>query len=815
MKASISWLKDYVPIDVSVSELADKLTMSGFEVESVSNRYEYLDSVVVGRILNLRPHPNANKLRLCDVDIGNRVVPVVCGAPNAQKDMLYPLALPGTLLPNGMFLEKTVIRGETSEGMLCSEAELGIGDDKRGIMLLKSDLKVGDKIEKALGLSDTVLEISITPNRPDCLSVIGIAREIAALYKREIKYPDINISESGNQISKYTSITIEAPDHCPRYAAKLLENIRVGQSPFWLRDRLMSIGQRPINNIVDITNFVMMEMGQPLHAFDFDQLAENRIVVRTANEKEKFTTLDKKERELTSDMLMICDGKKPVAVAGVMGGLNSEIENTTKRVLLESAYFNPTSIRKTSKKLGLSTEASYRFERGIDPDMSVRAANRAALLMAELSGGKIIAGVIDAHPKKIESKRISLNVNKANQILSTDLNQNTMAELLKSVEFNVEQADNNTLSVLAPPFRVDVSRPEDLMEEIARLWGYDNIPTTFPMLTADAKLPSKQRILRDQIRGILIGFGFTEAVNYSFIHKLSCDRICIGKDDERRNLVEVMNPLSEDQAVMRTSLIPGMLETMRRNILQQNRSLRLFEIGKTFIGNGKDELPDEPEMLAVLLTGSRFDTSWHSDRKDTDCDFYDLKGIAEGLLKSLNISHAEFTRIPDELCVYTRPGYSARIFVPIGNEADGIKAEVGLIGEVRPEVLRNFDLRQTAFIFVMNLTEFVPLVPDIKKGKAIPKYPAVARDVTLIIPKDVEAGSILESVKYSGEELVEDLYFFDVYEGEAIPKGNKSISFRITYRSSNETLEDEAVNDIHKKIADMLLKKFDAALPSV
>ncbi|MCP4108909.1 MAG: phenylalanine--tRNA ligase subunit beta [Desulfobacteraceae bacterium] len=816
MKVSLSWLKDYVPIEMEVNRLADALTMAGLEVEVVTDRYEYLDSVVVGRITEIAPHPDADKLTLCDVDIGDDTISVVCGASNASLGMLAPAALPGTVFPDGFVLEKSVIRGETSEGMLCSEAELGLGTDEDGLMVLSPNLSPGDKIAKALGLSDYVLEIGLTPNRSDCLSIIGVAREIAAIQKTRVKYPDFS-AESGQQspdrrkadanrqhISDFSSVIIEAPDHCPRYAARLLDKIKIAPSPFWIQDRLMSVGLRPINNIVDITNFVLMETGQPLHAFDFDNLAQNRIVVRTAKDGEKFTTLDDKERTLNSDMLMICDGEKPVAIGGVMGGLNSEIEESTTRVLLESACFNAVSVRKTSKKLGLNTEASHRFERGVDPCGTVNAANRAVKLMAEFGEGRLFDGVIDEHPGKQDIKPISLSVEETNRVLGISLDIDKTGELLKSIEFAVEKNGNDSLVVVPPSFRVDITRPVDLMEEVARLSGYDNIPTTIPLMPAEARRCLEELDLRERLKGLLTGLGLTETINYSFIHSLSCDRLCIGPDDEKRNTVDVLNPLTEDQAIMRTSLIPGLLDTMHRNIAQVVRNLRIFEIGKVFISKGRDSLPDEPEFLVGLWTGSRFDASWHY--KETECDFFDIKGVVEGLLAGLNISNVKFTRMPDDLCNYTRPGHTARI-----TASD--MTEIGLVGELHPRVLKNYDLKQTAFIFEINLEVLGTLVSDLKQSKPIPKYPAAYRDITIIVNKSIESESILENVRNLNQELVEDLFLFDVYEGGAIPEGNKSISFRVTYRSHKETLEDDMVNSIHQDIADRLLKEFDASLP--
>lgn len=805
MKVSLSWLNAYVPVETDPESLAQALTMSGLEVEAVSNRYEYLDSVLVGRIVKITPHPNADKLRLCEVDIGTpQYLSVVCGAPNAAENMLAPLALPGTEFPNGLVLEKSVIRGQTSEGMLCSESELGLGTDKSGLMVLKDSLPAGEKLARALGLSDVSFEIGLTPNRADCLSVIGIAREVAAIQKKHITYPKTRISDTGDDISKVTSVTIQDPDHCPRYAARLIEDIKIAPSPFWLQDRLMSVGLRPISNIVDITNFVMMETGQPLHAFDFDELEEHRIVVRTAKEGEPFTTLDNKERSLDSYMLMICDGKKPVGIGGVMGGLNSEIKDSTTRVLLESAYFNPVSIRKTSKKLGLNTDASHRFERGADPEGTVKALDRAAQLMAELGGGRLVPGLIDEHPAPVPRREISLSVKDTNRLLGLQLNQNEVEDALKSVEFAVEKRDDDILSVRVPPFRVDVTRPVDLMEEVARLWGYNHIRTTFPAMPSHARQPAKPLILRNRIKECMNGFGFTEAITYSFMSKAACDHLRLGADDPGKNMLDILNPLTEDQAVMRTSLIPGILDTMRRNISQQVRNLKIFEIGKIFISSGQDRLPQEKEILAALWSGARVGTSWHSN--DDECDFYDIKGVAESLLNALRVPNVKFTRMPPGSCTYSKPGYTAQILA--NNEY------AGLVGEVHPDTLRSFDLRQTAFILELNLDRFCSLVSDAKQAVPIPKYPFVPRDITLIVKKDIEAAAILEMVANIGEPLMEELHLFAVYEGEPIPKGSKSVSFRIIYRSFQETLEDEKVNDIHKRITDKLLKAFDAALPA-
>jgi phenylalanyl-tRNA synthetase beta chain len=809
MKVSLDWLKEYVSIGNTEKALANALTMAGLEVEAIINRFSALSPIRVGQITSVAPHPKADNLTICQVDIGgDKPLTVVCGAPNAVAGQIVPVALPGMVLPNGLELKPVVIRGQYSEGMLCSEFELGLGSDSGGLMILSGDTPVGESLTKALGISDTVFEIGLTPNRPDCLSIVGIAREVAAIEKSRVRYPDTNLSDTGTHIFDVTSVTIDAPDHCPRYAARLIENINVRPSPFWLQDRLTSIGLRPINNIVDITNFVMMEMGQPLHAFDFDHLLENRIVVRTATEGERFTTLDQKERRLSSDMLMICDGKKPVAIAGVMGGLNSEIEADTTRVLLESACFNPISIRKTAKRLGLSTDASYRFERGVDPRVTVRALNRAAKLIVEIAGGTLVEGLIDAHPMPTKEKIIDLSVSATNRLLGTTFEKKEMCELLSSVEIDIETSGKETFpdifQVTPPSYRVDISRPEDLMEEIARLSGYGRIPTTLPAMPAQTLMLSGRSNLRFAIRQRMIGLGFSEVINYSFIHHASCDRLNLTADDSRRATVTILNPLSEDQTVMRSSLIPGLLETMRRNTSKQIRDLKLFEIGQTFYEKNIEELPTEVEMLAGLWTGVRCATAWYQPA--VACDFYDLKGAVQELLSAFDITGACFTQLPENECTYLRPGFTAQIVLQ-GHL-------IGFVGEIHPCTLKNYDIKQTAFVFELDLEKTSLLMPKKKDFVSLSKFPAISRDITLIIDNKIESNRVLEMVTTGEEKLVENVYLFDVFEGNPIPQGKKSISFRITYRSNTETLADVLINTVHYRISERLIQEFKADLPA-
>jgi phenylalanyl-tRNA synthetase beta chain len=804
MQVSLSWLAEYVPIKMSASELAEALTLVGLAVDAVVDRFSFLDTVLVGRIQSVDAHPGADRLTVCRVDIGRDAIPIVCGAPNVQAGALAPVALPGTVMPDGAVLTAGVIRGQRSEGMLCSAAELALGQEAGGILVLDGPLTVGTPLNRALGLSDSVLEIDLTPNRADCLSIIGVAREVAAIQGVRLKYPRVAVADADDRISRLAAVSIAAPDHCPRYAARVIENVAVKPSPFWLQDRLLSVGLRPINNIVDVTNFVMLECGQPLHAFDLDRLAGNRIVVRTAGEGERFVTLDQKERWLDAEMLMICDAEKPVAVAGVMGGLNSEIQAETTRVLIESACFDPLSVRKTSKKLGLGTDASRRFERGVDPAGTVRAASRAAQLMAKVSGGRIAGGVIDAHPRPWTPRPVRLSVSRTHRLLGVRVDRKTIRRLLGAIEFKVASTPKrDELEVTAPSFRMDITRPEDLMEEVARLSGFDTIPITFPAMPAGKRLPAPGLELRQRIKAILNGLGFTEVITYSFIHAQSCDRLRLPADDPRRRVVALLNPLAEDQAVMRSSLIPGLLETMRFNLAQQTKRIKIFEIGKVFLQGAAAELPQEPEIIAGLWTGARQPLSWHG--KDIPCDFYDLKGAVEGLLGALKLEGVRFTRTPDSACHYTRPGQSARIL------AAG--REIGLIGEIHPKVRAAFEIKPGGFVFELDAQALADLLSETRYRLRIQKFPAVTRDITLIMDEGPEAQQVLDAVGAMNLELLESVQLVDVFAGGPIAPGKRSLSFRLTYRSPVKTLEDAEVNRLHQTVTDRLLAELQAELP--
>jgi phenylalanyl-tRNA synthetase beta chain len=789
--------------------------MAGLEVDSIEDRFSCLKNVVLSRITRVSPHPNADRLKCCQVDIGEHILDIVCGAPNAREGMLTACALPGTRLPSGLVIKKSSIRGQVSEGMLCSASELEFSQEHSGIMDIQpeqvcAECPLGSPLPQALKLSDPVIEIDLTPNRPDCLSFIGIAREISAFQKNRhpVNYPAVILADDPakqEDIQQLTSVEIQAPKLCPRYAARLIQGITVQPSPFWLQDRLRSIGLKPVNNIVDITNFVMLEMGQPLHAFDFDRLAQNRIVVRTACEGETFVTLDNQSHQLTSDMLMICDGEKPVAIAGVMGGRNSEIEPETVNVLIESACFLPSSIRKTSKKTGIKTDAAFRFERGVDPAGTLQALNRAAALMVKIGEGSLVNGIIDENPIPYQEKKILLDVHTANRKLGTSFTAGQIDQFLNAIEFKTTHLDTDQLRVTVPSFRVDVSIPEDLMEEIARLWGYNNIKTTFPSLSTGTPPPRKFIALRNRIKVLMTGLGFYEAINYSFFHKDSCQKLLLATDDIRCQTIDILNPLSEDQAVMRTSLLPGLLETLKRNLAVRNQSFRMFELGIVFLENPNGLLPEETEMLAGLWTGFRTLPNW--SQKTEICDFYDIKGSIEALFEHLGMHDIHFIK-PDALEYrYMNSDCSAAIYQ---NDIC-----IGIIGELHPQVLKNFNIKQNAYIFEINLYKLLPMIPDHRCAAPIPKFPSTSRDMTLIMSKKQESGRIMDYViKKMESALVECVELLDIYEGDPIPSGMKSVSYRLTYRAKDATLQDQSVNNLHKKITEQLLSEFQATLPS-
>lgn len=824
MNVTLNWLKNYIDFELSASELADRLTMLGIEVESVKQLGAELEGVVVGSVGSIKPHPNADKLVLCRVDIGeSEELQIVCGAPNVREGMLAPVATIGATLPIGLTIKRAKLRGETSHGMLCSEKELGLSEDAAGLMELPTDLSLGTSISEALGLDDVVFELEITPNRPDCLSLIGVAREIRAETGNPLKLPQVDFNEDETDIREITSVTIEAPDLCPRYAARVIRGVKVGQSPAWLQQRLESVGIGVINNIVDITNFVLMEYGQPLHAFDYHKLAENRIVVRRAAAGENITTLDEIDRELTSDMLVIADAEKPVALAGVMGGYDSEITETTADVLLESAYFNPSSIRATAKALGISTEASYRFERGADPGAVLAALDRAAQLIAELAGGSVCKGVVDVYPGQQPLTEIQLRPERVNFILGTALDTSEMVQILSDLGFDVEaastenrQADEETsplrsdeetlslrsdeetspLRVTVPTFRSDVTREIDLIEEIARVYGYDNIPTTLPKGDIPVPAPNLSTEVRKHIKHFLLAAGMMEAINYSFCAPNCFDKIRFAADHPLRDVLKLQNPLSPEMSVLRTTLLPSLLENAQHNRNHQIDTIALFEIGSVFVPNGTEK---EPERVTGILAGQVGDGVYSNPYREPD--FYDIKGLVEGILEVCGI--VDYTLEKTDAPTF-HPGRNAAVL--------SSNKQIGIFGEAHPEVLENYDLPYKAYLFDFDMEALVDAAIFAKRFAPIPVYPKVERDLAIVVDKEVLSDMPTGLIYATAGELVESVRLFDLYEGEQVPEGKKSLAYAITYHSATETLTDKAVNALHDKVVKRLNEELGAEL---
>ena len=796
MNVTLNWLKNYIDFELSASELADRLTMLGIEVESVKQLGAELEGVVVGSVGSIKPHPNADKLVLCQVDVGETEdLQIVCGAPNVREGMLAPAATIGATLPIGLTIKRAKLRGETSYGMLCSEKELGLSEDAAGLMELPTGTPLGTSLSEALGLDDVVFELEITPNRPDCLSLIGVAREIRAETGNPLKLPEVDCNEDGADIREITSVTIEAPNLCPRYAARVIRGVKVGQSPAWLQQRLESVGVGVINNIVDITNFVLMEYGQPLHAFDYHKLAENRIVVRCATAGEHITTLDEIDRELTPDMLVIADAEKPVALAGIMGGYDSEITETTSDVLLESAYFDPSSVRATAKTLGVSTEASYRFERGADPGIVLAALDRAAQLIAELAGGSICKGTVDVYPGQQPLTQIQLRPERVNFILGTAIEATEMAQILSDLGFKVK-ANGENYQVTVPTFRSDITREIDLIEEIARVYGYDNIPTTLPKGDIPVPAPNPSTEVRKRVKHFLLAAGMMETINYSFYAPNCFDKIRLNADDPLRSTLKLQNPLSPAMSVLRTTLLPSLLENAQHNRNHQIDTIALFEIGSVFIRNGAQQ---EPERVTGVLAGQIGDGVYSNPYREPD--FYDIKGLAEGILEVCGI--VDYTLQKTDVSTF-HPGRNAAVLLD--------DRQLGTFGEAHPEVLENYDLPYKAYLFDFDMEALVDAAIFAKRFEPIPVYPKVERDLAIVVDKEVLSDMPTGLIYATGGELVESVRLFDVYEGEQVPEGKKSLAYAITYHSATETLTDKAVNALHDKVVKRLNQELGAEL---
>ena len=797
MNVTLNWLKNYIDFKFSPNELADRLTMLGVEVESIKQPGAELEGVVVGSVTAIRPHPDADKLVLCQVDIGeSEELQIVCGAPNVREGMLAPVATIGATLPIGLTIKRAKLRGEASHGMLCSEKELGLSEDAAGLMELQADIPLGTSFSEALGLDDVIFELEITPNRPDCLSMIGVAREIRAETGNALKLPRVDFNEAETDIQEMTSVTIEAPNLCPRYAARVIQGVTIEASPEWLQQRLESVGIGVINNIVDITNFVLMEYGQPLHAFDYHKLTENRIVVRRAAVGENLTTLDEIERELTPDMLVIADAEKPVALAGIMGGYDSEITDTTCDVLLESAYFNPSSVRATAKALGISTEASYRFERGADPGIVLAALDRAAQLIAELAGGTICKGIVDVYPGQQPLTRIQLRPERVNFILGTALEATEMTQILSRLGFDVKANSAENYEVIVPTFRSDITREIDLIEEIARVHGYDNIPTTLPKGDIPVPAPNPSTEVRKRVKQFLLAAGMMEAVNYSFCDPNCFDKIRFTADSPLRETLKLQNPLSPEMSVLRTTLLPHLLENAQHNRNHQIDTIAFFEIGNVFIRNGEQK---ETERVAGILAGQIGEGVYSNPYQSPD--FYDIKGFVEGILEVCGI--VDYTLQKTDTPTF-HPGRSAEIRLR--------NKQIGTFGEAHPEVLENYDLPYKAYLFEFDMEVLTDAAIFAKRFEPIPIYPTIERDLAIVVDKDVLSDMPTELIYATGGELVKSVRLFDVYEGEQVPEDKKSLAYAITYHSATETLTDKAVNTLHDKVVKHLNQKLGAEL---
>ena len=808
MKFTLKWLKEYVSIDgLSSEQLADKLTMLGLEVEIVKDMSQGLEGILTAKIISVKKHPDADRLTLCDVEVGNETVQVVCGAPNAREGLVTAIAMPGVTLPNGMKIKKAKVRGRESYGMLCAEDELGLSNDHSGIIEIKKDVETGIELINALGLDDVMVEIDLTPNRPDCTSVIGIAREVSAFTGNElvkpIKREDLPVLDGKD--CDY-SVEIKEPELCPRYAARKLTGVTIGPSPAWMQQRLLAVGMRPINNIVDITNFVMLETGQPLHAFDFKKISDAKIVVRCPLPgEEKFTTLDGTERTLGPDMLMICDANHPVAVAGIMGGLDSEVSENTTQILLESAAFNPVNIRKTAKKLNIPSEASYRFERGVDPNGADVAMQRAVDLMVELAGARLENNGVDEYPGRRDLLVLELRVGKVCDLLGMELSGNKIAEFLRSIEFTVEQGKEGVLKVTVPSFRVDIEREVDLVEEISRLVGYNDIPTSLPRISMDYPQRDSLRSLRQEISLFLSSKGFTEAINYSFVSEKHADLLGLPEDDARRQVTRLLNPLAEDQSVMRTMVLPGLLENIRHNINHQTPDISLFEIGKIFIQPHSNIQPEEKFQFCAVMSGSRYPGAVPMYFSGHKADVFDLKGLAQSILATLNVqgSSGDITLKPAAAGFeqsYSEEGLSMMIM-------DG-DVQLGMLGKITETTLKNFSIKQDVYFLEMDLSRVNELPRAIKVFRPLPRYPSVKRDIALVVPETVASGELLQTVLDLNVDNVEKAELFDVYRGKPVQTGMKSVALSVTYRSTKKTLDDETVDIFHDKIVNSLMTRY-------
>jgi phenylalanyl-tRNA synthetase beta chain len=805
MKVSYQWLSEYVDLsDMTPQELAEKLTRSGIEVESVESRNAGVSNVVVGYVKERSKHPDADRLSVCFVDVGQgEDLQIVCGAANVAQGQKVPVALIGAKLPGGLTIKKSKLRGVESQGMICSAKELGLNekllakDQQEGIMVLPEDAEVGMDAVAYLGLDDYVLELGLTPNRSDCLSMIGVAYEVAAILGREVVLPEIRVVENGGD--NPVTVRIEAEDHCYRYVGRHFTGAKIGSSPQWLKNRLMAAGVRPINNVVDVTNYVMLEYGQPLHAFDASKVKDRAIVVRLANPGEKLVTLDDQERELDEQTLLIADPEKGLAIAGVMGGANSEITSETSEIILEAAWFTPQSIRRTSRMLGMRTEGCVRWEKGVDLARVQEAGERAAALIQQLSGAAVSKGVAHAEVRQAKPAVVTISLEKINRHLGTSLTAADVSPLFDRLQFPYE-LNGETWTVTVPTRRGDITLPEDLVEEVARLYGYDNIPTTLPSGAAtQGKLTREQQVRRSS-RHHLIGAGLHEAISYALQHPNRVADVA-GLHREAVKPIALAMPISEEHSVLRTSLVPGLLETLAYNKNRQNHDVAVFELGHVFLSTEAklSKLPEERLYVAAALTGQWLPQNWTGARQTVD--FYLLKGLVESLLTRLGIAGAVYKPAADLAGMH--PGRTAEVWVG--------ERRLGYLGQVHPATEKAYDLSET-YVFQLDVAELTAAASEKGHYNPLPKFPAITRDLALVVDRTVPAAALEAAIRQAAGELLESLTLFDVYTGERIAADKKSVAFSLVFRHPERTLQDEEVQQLTASIMEALKQQTGAEL---
>jgi len=793
LKVTIDWLKQYVDFSQSTDEIAHALTMLGLEVDSIRKVTFDFDNVVVGKIVAVSRHEQKANLSICKVDVGKETLSLVCGAPNVKVGLKVAVALVGARLPGNVRVKAANIHGYDSPGVICSEAELGLSHQSDIIMVLNDRAEVGKDLKRILGREEIVLEIDLTPNRPDCLGVIGIAREIGAINQTSLKKPVVKLIESGaKKVADVIEVEIKNPQSCPRYMARYIEGIKVGPSPRWLIKKLEAVGLRTINNVVDVTNFVMMETGQPLHAFDYDLLEDHKIIVRHARAGEKFTTLDEKEHVLTEDTLLICDGKKPVALAGVMGGLNSEISTGTRRVLLESAYFDPANIRKTSKKLGISTDSSQRFERGVDPEGQHFAMDRAIQLIHELAGGEVAQGYIDCYPGPMSPKKVQLRVDRVNQLLGTSITADQIVDILNRLEFKCHISDN-IIDIEVPSFRVDIEREVDLIEEVARIYGFDRIDeatySTIPLMLPENRTEKFNQLLRE----LLFGLGYYEVLTHSLIH-----RDWAGKFSDHRS-IQISNPISEELGTLRTSLVPGLLQVAKWNKNRYLKDQKLFEIGNIFYWQDREASAyQEEQKVSLIRTGNASAGNWLE--KPRAATFFDLKGDVFSLLSKLKLDGIQIKNANSKFL----DERSLRLSV---NDKD-----FGYIGALSAEILKELDFDGDIFIAELDWQVIFQEYNWDRKFQTIPKFPAIKRDLSILIDHQIPVAKIEQVIWQSGGKYLRSVNLFDFYKGKQIAPDQKSLAFSLAFYSLERTLTEKEVDSDVDAIIQQLKLRLNAQL---